>query len=123
MNIVSTLLPPQDGIALLVFDTRVDGRNLVTTLVVGDARKDMVSPIGQQCINRLASHHSTNYPDGVLRLVEIRIPAHVEARVQVALEAANDGDALVFWCRTAELYDRVFPQLGFRHSPVGFDPH
>ena len=122
MDIVSTLLPPQDGVALMVFDTRVDGRDLVTTLFVGDYRKDTVSAVGQKCIDRLGHHHTTNYPDGTVHIIEIRVPAHVEARVGLVLETAADGDAVLFWCRTSELYDQVFPLLGFRHSPAGFNP-
>lgn len=121
MDIVSTLLPPEDGVVLLVMDARVDGKNLVISLGVGDLRRDRMSEIGNACLHKLAAHHAANYPDGSVHMVEIRIPAHATARVEQAFARAREGDAVMFVCRTSDLYDQVFPLLGFKHA--GYSSH
>lgn len=120
MNIVSTLLPPTDGVALLVMDTVCHGKSLITTLAVGDLRKDRISDVGNQCIAKAGAHMNANYPEGKVWMIEIRVAAHVDERVTTALEQANNGDLLVFVCKTPALYDAVFPHLGFTHGPAGF---
>jgi len=113
MQIVSRLIPQEGERRYLVFDTAVDGRELVTTLIVGDQRKQTVSATGAECLKRLNVHHERRFPQGRVLAIEIRIEAHVEARVQAALETAQPGDAIIFWCRDDDLYDAVFPHLGF----------
>lgn len=112
MQIESRLIPQDGERRYLVFDTRIDGRELVTTLIVGDQRKQKVSATGNECLQRLTKYHQWRFSQGRIWAIEIRIEAHVAARVQAALDMAQHGDALVFWCRNDELYDAVFPQLG-----------
>lgn len=121
MDVVSTLLPPAGGVVLLVMDTLAHGKNLVTTMVVGDLREDRMSTTGSQCIARLADHHARLYPDGNVYMVEVRIPDHVHERVGEVLRTASDGDAVVFVCHDSALYDAVFPLLGLKHS--SYSPH
>ncbi len=123
MEVVSTLLAPVGNIVLMVMDTRVDGKNLITTLVVGDMRKNKISQVGQQCLNRMGEHHKVNYPEGEVHLVEVRLESQAEDRVKAVFTAAAEGDAVMFWCRTSEVYDAVFPFLGLKHYANGFARH
>lgn len=123
VKILSTLTPPRDGIAVLVFDTRADGKNLVTTLVVGDANAGTVSPTGQVCIDRLGVHHVANYPAGKLHIVQLAVDKNVASKVRAAIARAADGDALIFWCADSVIYDKVYPVLGFSHPKNGFQQH
>lgn len=113
MEIVSALIEQAGERRYLVFDTVANGRELVVTLLVGDQRKQKVSATGLECIQRLAEHHDRRFPEGRVWNVEIRIEAHLHARIEAVFDSAQQGDAIVFWCRNDELYDEVFPLLGF----------
>lgn len=123
MQIVSTLLAPEDGVLFMVFDTLLGAKSLVTTMVVGDARLNTVSPVGQRCIDRLARHCDANHPQGAVHIVELRVRRNIADKVRKALRAASDGDALIFYCFDSVIYDDVFPLLGFKPPAGGFVAH
>lgn len=120
MNIVSTILPAIDGIAVLVMDTRFAGKNLVTTLVVGDYKKNTISETGQMCLNRLAKHLDENYPNASVHKVEISNGTNINEMFNTAMNRASDGDAIIFWCHTSKLYDQIFPLLNLDHRNSSF---
>ncbi|MBX3629330.1 MAG: hypothetical protein KF908_05325 [Nitrosomonas sp.] len=123
MDIVSTILPAIDGIAVLVMDTRFAGKNLVTTLVVGDHKKNTISEVGQMCLNRLAKHLDENYPNASVHKVEISNKTNINEMFNTAMNCASDGDAIIFWCHTSKLYDQIFPLLNLDHRNSSFSEH
>lgn len=123
MNIISTILPAIDGVAVLVMDTRFAGKNLVTTLVVGNFKENTISEVGQMCINRLAKHLDQNYPGAAVHKVEISCKTNINERFEQVMNAAHDGDAIIFWCLTGELYDQIFPLLNLDHRGSSFSEH
>lgn len=119
MQIVSSLLPPQDGVVLLAMDSLVDGRSLFVGLGQGALRSgDLhLSPVAQACMERLLAHSAQQRPGGAVHVVEIKRFNRVAKRVSEALAAAQDGDVVFFACGDSAIYDAVFPKLNVQLRP------
>lgn len=123
MKIISTLLPPEDGVAVPVVDARLGSKNLVLTLVEADYETGAMGPVGRECIKRLGAHHHANYPEGVIHKVEMGTLETVPGRFAMVLASAADGDAVIFMCATPKIYDAVYSLLGLQHPRSGFASH
>lgn len=119
MEITSSLLPPKDGVVLMVLDALVDGRSFVVAIGEGAMRGDQVhlSPVGQRCLDRMGEHLRQQGAAGAVHMVEVQRFNRVAKRCRQAFAAAKEGDAVFFVCGDGAIYDAVFDQLKVQMRP------
>ena len=131
MKIVSTFAPPtveaESGqrVALAVFDTFVDGKDLVVGLAVGRvggrAPEDTVlSTVGAQVLHRLAEYRDFRNPDGAF--IVAGVEAQTAQRVRKVLQQAPSGSALLLVCTNDNIYDAAFEALHVDLQPFHGKP-
>lgn len=111
LHIVSTLLPPVNGVQLPVMETLADAKRVAVAVVIGDFRTHSVTESGNACIRRLIEYmHRAGFL-GVLHKVDVSGLETVDARVQTVLATAEDTDGALFVCQSSALFDAVVHHL------------
>lgn len=101
------LKPAESGIALLNFDTVIDGKHVFTGCGVGRVKDGdaELTHVGQATLMSLVEYAEDSQPGNAIRLQEIATVAAAPSRVRKALEAARDKDVVFFVCRDSSIYD------------------
>lgn len=147
MKIISTLVQPVEAtkervlavlkdrgitdtkqVQLLVFDTLVEQKNLVTGITVGQVNGQTiddvkVSVVGQAVIECLLGHHDLNYQGKPLVVAGVQQVANAVERVSQVLSKAPDGAAVLLVCADSKVYDAAARGLGIDYQSAVQNTH
>lgn len=122
-----------DGVGdavLMVFDTLVGNRHLVTGITVGEVVSanvfdTRVSPVGQHIIQVMAAHLQRNGLTGAFVVAGVANRLTAPKRVADVLRKAaqEDASAVLLVCVDARIYDAAFPALNVDFKLPGQQPN
>ena len=134
MRIISTPLPaaPSDltgnrPTIVMALDTLVDQKSVVVGLAEGIAQGPnltgvLVSAVGQLVIDRCASHHHLNYPDGATLIAGVAQVGSAKQRVRQVLTKAPPRSFVLLLCANAQVYDAAHAVLNIQFQAANERP-
>lgn len=100
------LAPDEYNAIYIAFDTVADGKHLTTLAGLGKIANGevLLSQTAQRALNSTLRYLEGG-PQGKIHMVEIATFGKAKRKVRQALEAADEGDIVMFVCRDGQIYD------------------
>lgn len=102
------LAPDENNAIYLAFDTVIDGKHVTTLAGLGKfASGDIrLSQTAQRALDS-TMRYLDGHPQGKVHMVEIATFGKARRKVRQALEAADEGDIVMFVCHDGQIYDET----------------